>query len=467
MAGKYERRRPRRKKKQSWLSLPVVVLLVLAAVLVFHLLQPAESPDPTLNNTQGDPGTSQTTPPTGGADPSTESTAPSTEGTTGPTEPYVVATASVGAAGDVLTHTPVITAAKNGSEYNFDNIYTYVDDYFQAYDYMVVNLEVPLAGPDHPYQGYPQFNCPDSMVDALQKAGVDMVLTANNHSYDMGHDGMIRTQEVLQDKGMDYIGTRTSTDGATYQIQEINGIKIGMVCYTYDTTASTDGKLSLNGLVLRESDRDLVNSFDYTDLDPFYAEIEDLLDAMESDGAEAIMVFLHWGNEYTLTPISYQTTMAQKLCDMGVDVIVGGHPHVLEPFDTLTSDDGHTTYCLYSTGNLISNQRRDTLPSIGNRIYTEDGVIFGVTFQKWSDGTVEVCGVEATPTWVAKESRGSGIRYTIVPLDPEVADWEAAYDLVNYSYLESSYEQTMSILGQGINDAREAFGQSPYDLTLE
>lgn len=465
MSGKFERRRPRHVTLLlNIMRILILVAVILAIVFAVKTFLPKPAPStPSTGSTNPSTQPPETTPPA-----TTESTLSTTPPeTAAPTEASVVSTASIGASGDVLIHTPIITAGLFDGKYNFDNIFQYVSPYFESYDYMVANLEVSLAGSKHEYQGYPTFNCPDEMADALNKAGIDMLLTANNHAYDMGHDGFLRTQSVLAEKGFDHIGTRSSNEDPVYLIKDINGIQVGMVCYTYDTTSESNGRLSLNGIVVKENDRDLVNSFDYMKLDPFYPEFEGVLKDMRDDGAEIVIAFIHWGYEYNLTPIKYQKAMAQKLCDMGVDVIVGGHPHVLEPFETLTSDNGNTTYCLYSTGNLISNQRRESLQTTPNKEYTEDGIIFGIHLQKWSDGAVEVCGLDAMPTWVARENRDGRRRYTIVPLDVTVDDWKTSYDLKDDKYLEGSYERTMSTLGEAINAAREAFGQTPYLLKLD
>lgn len=469
MAGRFERRPPRHIVILLWvvrmLILAALVLGILFAIKQFWPSADPETPSQTMGATDGTTVPSETTvPPVEATEPTVP---PTSEETTGPTEPYVVTTASVGASGDVLIHTPIITAGRYSGEYKFDNIYQYASKYFESYDYMVANLEVTFAGPNHEYQGYPTFNCPDEMADALKNAGIDMLLTANNHSYDMGHNGFHRTLQVLDKKEIDHIGTRSAVEAPLYLIKDLNGIKLGMVCYTYDTSNYTDGRVSLNENVLKEADRELVNSFNHTKLDEFYAEFEGIMTDMQADGAEAVIAFIHWGNEYRLTPLAYQQEMAQKLCDMGVDVIVGGHPHVLEPFETLTSEAGNTTYCLYSTGNLISNQRRESLNTVPNENYTEDGIIFGIHFQKWSDGAVEVCALDAMPTWVARENRDGRRRYTIVPLDLEVEDWKTSYDLKDASYLKGSYERTMSIIGEGLNAARKALGQEPYDLEIE
>ena len=128
---------------------------------------------------------------------------------------------------------------------------------------------------------------------------------------------------------------------------------------------------------------------------------------MENAGAEAIVLYIHWGVEYQTKQNKTQSTIAQKMCDLGVDVIVGGHPHVIQPMELLTSteDDNHKTICLYSTGNALSNQRKDLMTL--NTGHTEDGIIFTFTFSKYSDGTVRVENADLLPTWVDKHTNPS------------------------------------------------------------
>ncbi len=452
--GKYAKRRNQRQPAINGM------VLILAALLIFlGVMLGIKSCSPSEPNVTPPVGTGDQPGPSQSSTSSGEGTSPSSTGqTTGPTQPYVTTTASIGVTGDVLVHGPLIQAAKeNDGTYDFNSFYKHIEKYFKQFDFMVANLEVTLGGTAAgPYQGYPAFNCPDSMVDALKNAGVDMLLTANNHSYDTHYDGFIRTQTVLGEKNMPYLGTQMSADDKDYIIQDVNGIKVGMICYTYETTPTEDGRKTLNGIPLAAKACDLVTSFNYDDLPGFYAELEAALNAMENEGAEATIVFIHWGNEYELRPNSNQKAIAQKLCELGVDVIVGGHPHVLQPFTTLTSSTGEETYCLYSIGNCISNQRRESLTDVANENYTEDGAIFGVEFEKWSDGTVNISGISLLPTWVYRSESGGRRIYTVIPLDTAIDDW-SIYE-VGTSRLRSSYEQTMSILGEGINSAREKFG---------
>ena len=293
-----------------------------------------------------------------------------------------------------------------------------------------------------------------------------MLLSANNHTYDHGHSGFLRTQEVFQEKGMPYLGTRTSTETPNYIVQDINGIKVGMICYTYETETTSAGNKTLNGIPIISEDRDLVSTFHYNKLDQFYTEVDNALKAMKDQGAEATMIYIHWGNEYQLKQNQQQETIAQNLCELGVDVIVGGHPHVLQPFKTLTSTSGHETYCIYSLGNAISNQRRTNISSTPKG-HCEDSMIFGVTFQKWNDGSVTVAEIDILPIWVSKETKsGQGDVFYIIPLDVEAESWEG-FDIASSAKLYESYQRTMEIVGEGLNACRESLGLAPAPLSME
>ena len=424
---------------------------VMVIVMVLSLIPAKDNGGPSLDSTG-----------------STEGTTGNTNDTTPPSE--ILATASLGFTGDILPHGPVIQAAKaasgSTSQYDFRSMFTYIAPYYQRFDLMIANLETTLGGTAAgEYMGWPKFNCPDDIVDALLEAGVDIMLTGNNHSYDTGYSGMLRTQQVMAEKGMDHLGTVQNAGDKIYTVKEINGIKIGIVSYTYNTGVDANGKLQLNGqhdLSAEASKR--ISTFNYSTLDSFYAELKQVLADMEADGAEATVVCIHWGEEEELPPNDRQKQIAQALCNMGVDVIAGGHPHVIQPLEKLTAESGHTTYCLYSTGNALSNQRRDTLTS-ENAKYTEDGIIFGVEFQKLSDGTVKVGKVSLMPTWVNKETRGDHNIYAIIPLDTAVESWNN-YDVTDTARLYESYNRTLSLVGQGLNAILKEMGLEEVPLTV-
>ena len=385
-------------------------------------------------------------------------------------EPIVkTATATIAATGDVLMHYPVIKTGQvsGGGEYNFDSIFPYFNSYVAEADYAVANLETTLNGLDngYKYQGYPRFNCPDGIVSSLKRAGFDMLLTSNNHSYDTGETGFLRTLSVVDEVGLDRIGTHLNIEEPRYHIEDINGIKVGMICYTYETEDEDLALKSLNGIRLNENTTDLVNTFSYLRLEEFYAELEGHLTAMEAEGAQASVLFIHWGNEYQTEENDYQRAMAQAICDLGVDVIVGGHPHVLQPVELLTSqnDPDHITVCLYSMGNAVSNQRIERVPSYGG--YTEDGVLFRVTFASYSDGTVMLENTELLPTWVnlTRSEQTGKTAYEIIPLDRGVEDWKSTFTLTENEYAQAqrSYERTMSIVGKGLEQAQATLDARP------
>ena len=389
-----------------------------------------------------------------------------------PEEPVPIiktSTATVAATGDVLMHYPVIKTGLDSAtgEYNFDSIFTYFDDYVSAADYAVANLETTLCGMDngYKYQGYPRFNCPDGIVGSMQRAGFDMLLTANNHTYDTGETGFLRTLSVIDGSGLARLGTNANGSEPKYTIQDVNGIKIGMICYTYETEDDDLVHKSLNGIRLTEKASGLINTFSYQRLEEFYAELEGHLKAMKAEGAQASILFLHWGNEYQTQENDYQRAMAQAVCDLGVDVIVGGHPHVVQPVELLTSqtEAEHRTVCLYSMGNAVSNQRIEQIPSAGG--YTEDGVLFRVTFARYSDGTILLESADVLPTWVNLTTGvESGKKaYEIIPLDRSITDWKNAFTLTEEEYAEAekSYERTMSIVGEGLEQVRQTLDNQP------
>ncbi len=391
-----------------------------------------------------------------------------TEATTEPTLPepeHVVSTATITSTGDVLMHMPVVdTGLQNDGTYNFDSIFRFVKDYTDKADFSVANLETTLAGTDngYPYHGYPNFNCPDDIVTAAKDAGFDMFLTANNHSYDTGIVGYKRTVEVVRGAGMDALGTMTTPEEPKYIIKEINGIKIGMLCYTYAYSVNEKGSPSLNGMP-HISEPGLCNYFHKDSMDAFYTEVDTYLQEMEDAGAEATMMYIHWGVEYQTYANDEQKEISQKLCDLGIDVIVGGHPHVVQPVSLLTStlDESHKTVCLYSMGNAVSNQRQGNISYISTA-HTEDGVLFSVTFTKYSDGTVILESVDLIPCWVNRHATFGKTEYNILPLDPETKEqWKELYSLNDTAVTAAgkSFDRTMAIVGDGLLESQEFLSQ--------
>ena len=388
----------------------------------------------------------------------TEETEPPT--TAPPVPEHVVSTATFSAQGDLLMHKPVFdTCRKNDGTYDFESIFRYLKDTVSTFDYAAVNLETTFGGDDYIYQGNPHFNCPDPLMDSVVDAGFDMLLTANNHCGDTTAAGIKRTLEVIDAAGIDALGTMPNAEAPKYSIIEVNGIKVGMTCFTYATGVTDDGRPALNGNAhLKEAG--LVNYFMESNLPKFYAEVEQQLADMEAEGAEATMLYIHWGTEYEIEAGDTQKKMAQKLCDLGIDVILGSHPHVVQPVELLENDQGHKTVCIYSMGNAVSNQRVAQMDLKTG--HTEDGVIFTVTFEKYSDGEVYLLGVDAIPTWVnLRPVSDTRKEFNILPLKYDSVDqWQSLYQLTD-STLESakkSYERTMDIIGDGLTECKSHFG---------
>lgn len=445
--GKFQKQ----SKFSSGLLISIILLLVIVAGLLAAIYFTRDGGPSDDTTTQASTTVETTTEPTTEA-----TTEPTTIPTTVETEPYITSTASIGVTGDMLLHIGLHASAKDGDNYDFSDMFRFIEDYYKRYDFMVANLEVPLAGKERGYSGWPRFNSPDSFATDLVEAGVDMVLTANNHAVDKDKSGLLRTQDVVTEAGLLYLGTKKTAEDPNYVIHDINGIRVGMMCYTYETNTENKNQKAINGIPLSQELGALICSFNHRRAENLYAEVEQSMTEMKEAGVDVTMMFIHWGDEYKIMQNGTQTKLAQGLCELGIDVIVGGHPHVVQPFDTLTSSTGHTTYCIYSVGNAISNQNRNSLDT-DNAIYTEDGMIFGVTFEKWNDGTVNIQDINILPTWVNVYQGESKRLYYIMPLDIELESWED-FGVKNLKYTYSSYKRTLSIVGPGLNEFREAAG---------
>lgn len=358
-------------------------------------------------------------------------------------------TATVLNTGDILIHDNILWGAEQSDgSYDFSKLFNKAKSYITKADYAVANLEVTLGGTKAGnYRGYPGFNSPDSLLDYVKADGFDMLLTANNHCLDTGLAGLKRTVQQLKAKGFDFLGTKETADDPTYIVKDINGIKIGMVAYTYGTNSSASGAGSL------------INYFSSSNLNKFYTDAQSVIDSMKADGAEAIVFYMHWGNEYHTKPNTYQKAAAQQLCNMGVDVIVGGHPHVLQPVELIYAEGSdHTTVCLYSMGNSISNQRISEMTGLCETGHTEDGVLFNYTFTKNSDGEVSLTAVDIIPTWVDRYGTPRNYQYTMYPLETSDMAENYGLDADTVAKAKASYERTKKIMQKGLTECQQHLG---------
>jgi poly-gamma-glutamate synthesis protein (capsule biosynthesis protein) len=256
-------------------------------------------------------------------------------------------------AGDAMMHTGQLEAAKRGNGiYDYSYCFSAIAPYVKSADYAVVNLETPLA--KSPYSGYPQFNAPDSYAVALADAGFDLFLTANNHTLDRRDRGLKRTVATLDSLGLTHIGTYADAADRRKKLPlvvNIRGFKVGFVNYTYGTngfSVSTDAVVDYIGA----------------------KQIHEDIAAVRQAGAEIVVAAMHWGEEYTLTPVAYEKRWAKVLEDEGVDIVMGGHPHVVQPMELRTgSATGKPMFLTYSHGNFISNMMtRDTRGGMLTRV---------------------------------------------------------------------------------------------------
>lgn len=397
----------------------------------------------------------QTQPPAAQA-PATEATQPQPE--------HVVSTATISVQGDLLMHKPIFAdnsiVAQRGMD--FSPIFQYTRDLIQGYDFAIANLETTFGGDSFPYQGNPSFNCPDQFLDSIVDSGYDMLLTANNHSYDTQMTGITRTLEKVRGAGLKTLGSRMNEEEKRYDIVEVNGIRIGMICYTYSSGLSEDGRPRLNGNSPMEKPA-LINWFYNRNPEKMYGEVKQILEDMRQEGVDVTMMFLHWGEEYQLTQNYLQNAQSQALCDLGIDVLVGGHPHVVQPVALLTSatDPDHKTICFYSMGNAVSNQRSGNIPACSTP-HTEDGILVEVTFEKYSDGTVYVQSADVLPTWVTLHRQNGGNEYNIIPLDKSREDsWQTDFHLDSNTFgaAQRSWDRTMKIVGQGLEQVQTWLSQ--------
>lgn len=334
-----------------------------------------------------------------------------------------IKTIEIVATGDFLIHKEILETQYNeeNDTYDFKNTIQYVKDYLSNADLTIVNLEGTLSGiENYGYSGYPSFNAPDELAYAMKWAGVDVVNNMNNHSLDRDVRGFNRTRNVLKEKNFDIIGTRENVNENRYIIKDVSGIKIGIISYSY-SMAVEGGVRGLNGATIPGELYPLMNTFREDTLDSNLQEMKEQILDMRNNGAEVIIFYMHWGDEYELEPNSTQIKIAKFLANQNVDIIFGTHPHSLQPIDIIESEDGtNETAVIYSMGNFLSSQRTERIQNP----YTEDGVIVSV---KLSENTktneIKIEYPTYIPTWVNWYEKDGKLFYEVVPATINDADY--------------------------------------------
>ncbi len=351
-------------------------------------------------------------------------------------------TASILAVGDVLIHDSLIHAAeREDGAYDFSPLFRYISPFVAAHHLAAFDMEGILKGP--PYAGYPAFSTPESVADALRDIGFDYAITANNHALDFDVPGMKKSVESLREKGLKVIGTRVKPEEESFFIVEINGIKIGLTAFTYESSrVGAEEYRSLNSVPFTEEAAKLIDSVYVLQDRPDLIEkdgkrVEARIHDMREAGAEAIVVFFHWGTEYRLAEDHGQIYYSQLLANNGVDVVFGSGPHIIQPIRSISAEEGnHDMLCFYSMGNFVSNQQFETGNSNG---HAQDGLMASVTFEKTDQGEVQVKEGRYLPCTVYKEyPKGKEIAYTeavVVPI------FQALEDIEAYSLSQEAVEE--------------------------
>ncbi len=412
-------------------------------------------------------------------------------------EPITYKEISLLSVGDLMLYAGQVDSAKayGGGNYDFSESFKYIKDIVEAHDYSVINFEATVTEGNYKY--YPTFRVPTAILDYVKSTGFDNVLFANNHTYDNGRQGLLGTQQAFAERGLSWIGTRLDTDSKSYMITDVDGIKLGMLNYSYEAPPEaekySETEAFLNGIRLEKYcpscaecvqtsqinsngehtecgakvifSKDLVDSFNPNLLDSFYSELEDRIAELKQNGADLIVVYLHWGNEYEHSANSQQKEIARKLCDMGVDLLVGSHPHVVQPTDLYVSSDGtHKMLCYYSVGNFISGQNRDVVGNDAKEkyTYTENGLIASVTIRKYSTGETLISHADYTATWMHRHSVNGRIVFNVVPLAAALANEESksTYGLLESSFgvsrATAAYEYVTGLVSPGIDSYNSA-----------
>lgn len=301
--------------------------------------------------------------------------------------------------GDIMQHMPQVDAAYSPASgtYNYDSCFMFVRPIISRADFAIANLETTFAG--QPYSGYPAFSSPAALANSLVFAGIDVLGTANNHCSDRGKTGIERTIAILDSLGLKHMGTYASAEARVkaYPVMlRHDGITVALLNYTY----GMNGNPVYPPNVVNVIDTALIR--------------RDLLAARDSM-PDKIIIFMHWGTEYEGQPNASQKEIASFCLRNGADIIIGSHPHVLQPMEIFSMGDSlqkREVMVVWSLGNFVSNQR--------NR-YRDGGAMVRIDLQKNATGTsIQKAGYELT--WVYNPVKGGKKRYFILPVNSEAGN---------------------------------------------
>ena len=293
--------------------------------------------------------------------------------------------------GDILMHDPVLESGKLADGYSFEHLFENLSDDIASADIAMFNQEVIIAGEKYGIDGYPRFNAPYELADALAKAGFDVALHATNHTLDVGKDAMLDCLDYWQTRhpSVEVVGMHdTEADAQHISVIDKNGIRVAILNYTE---------------IMNGAGRPIVSSFPY---------LVDMLDEQRlirdtrvaSEIADFVIVAVHWGSEYTHTPTSSQRRWASLMLECGVDLVLGTHPHVIQPIEWLEGQNGKMLV-YWSLGNFV-NSTGESGVGKGARML---GAMADVVLEKDASGNVGIAQACAVPLITHIEYKSCGI----------------------------------------------------------
>ena len=328
--------------------------------------------------------------------------------------------------GDIMCHSTQFRFAEvTKDSFDFKPVYREIKNYLDNSDVVIGNLETVIEVDSLKYSGYPVFNTPKNFLEGLKYAGFDFLSTANNHAFDIRERGVRSTINHIQNYDLKSVGTYLSKPARdSVRIHEQNDIKFALLSYTYGVNLYRipDGKEYLVNLINEELIRN---------------DIKNHKDA----GAELIIVFFHFGSEYATEANSYQTSIVKKSISFGADIILGAHPHTLQPIEYFKTENGNidSGFVAYSLGNFISNQRWR---------YSDGGAILNFSIQKnLRDNSVKLNEIRYLPIWVYKGYTQLGSEYIVLPSEIALQDSFQTYlEEEDISLIRECYFDTQLIL---------------------
>lgn len=334
-------------------------------------------------------------------------------------EPIITDTsATIVSVGDTLCNKPLFNAAYDleTKTYDFSYMFKYIEEYIENATIAIGNCESPMAGPDRGYSGYPCFNAPEHLSIDLAELGIDVMTTANNHCLDKGFNGLSATLDYLDESEIAHVGTsRSEEEQNIILMKSLNGIDTAFLSYTYGT----------NGISIPNGKEYCVNIIDE-------ALILEQIQQAKTEGADLIVASMHWGNEYQTTESAEQDRLAEFLIANDVQIILGSHPHVLQPMKMVQveTENGEKKegLVIFSQGNFFSNQR--DINTRNTAIFQIDILMSGET------GEVNIEDVSYIPLYVNIKQPGAEDRYELLDLNEIIRSYESGED----TWSESMYQ---------------------------